>query len=472
MENNSWPRVVAQVEADGRARVNIGGAIHDASSTTVDGARATIIHQVSQAASQLGRSLHAWMVDPDGEWPVIVHPDGNVEPDLDARPAPLPEPSGPVPDAQSELEPVPDAEPYFVDPVLDDLAAESSPLVQVPAREEAAVREAVPAPVDTRPAAPASGLPTRREVREAERRSFITTNDPQVPASSGWRGVLTRVGVRMGPTDAERAERENERAVSQHWPGVRTVTVVNGKGGSGKTPTTILLAAAFARWSGSGVLAWDANQTRGTLGWRTEQGPHDGTVLDLLPQVDRLLGVGALSGDMAQFVHHQGRDRFDVLRSQPLALAADQRVSPSAFDRVWSVCARFYPLLVIDTGNDESDELWLRVVDHTDQLVVPTNTRGDSAEAGALLLDALRSRDDHGRELADNAIVVVSQADPKAKASDVEAIVRGFEQMGVRGVATVPYDPAMVDGHLEWSALSPKTRSAWLSAAAAVARGL
>ena len=74
--------------------------------------------------------------------------------------------------------------------------------------------------------------------------------------------------------------------------------------------------------------------------------------------------------------------------------------------------------------------------------------------------------------MADNAIVVVSQADPKAKASDVEAIVRGFEQMGVRGVATVPYDPAMVDGHLEWSALSPKTRSAWLSAAAAVARGL
>jgi hypothetical protein len=175
---------------------------------------------------------------------------------------------------------------------------------------------------------------------------------------------------------------------------------------------------------------------------------------------------------MAGFVHHQTRDRFDVLRSQPLALAADQRVSPTAFDRVWAVAARFYPLLFIDTGNDESDDLWLRVVDHTDQLVVPTNTRGDSAEAGALLLDALRSRDEHGRELAEGAVVIVSQADPKAKASEVESIVRGFEQMGVRGVSTAPYDQTMVDGHLEWAALSPRSRSAWLAAAAAVARGL
>lgn len=34
----------------------------------------------------------------------------------------------------------------------------------------------------------------------------------------------------------------------------------------GQTPTTVLLSAVFARYGGAGVVAWDANQTRGTLG--------------------------------------------------------------------------------------------------------------------------------------------------------------------------------------------------------------
>lgn len=61
---------------------------------------------------------------------------------------------------------------------------------------------------------------------------------------------------------------------------------------------------------------------------------------------------------------------------------------------MWNVVAKYYPLLVVDTGNDESDALWLEVIDHTDQLVVPTNTRADTAEAGSRLLDALRRRDE------------------------------------------------------------------------------
>ncbi|MFD0760440.1 AAA family ATPase [Arthrobacter ulcerisalmonis] len=85
----------------------------------------------------------------------------------------------------------------------------------------------------------------------------------------------------MSPSESERAERSDVLAVSQHWPGPRTIAVVNGKGGAGKTPTTVLLAAVFARHGGAGVLTWDNNQTRGTLGWRTEQGPHEATLLDL-----------------------------------------------------------------------------------------------------------------------------------------------------------------------------------------------
>lgn len=42
---------------------------------------------------------------------------------------------------------------------------------------------------------------------------------------------MTRMGIRMAPSEDERAERADVQAVSQHWPGPRTIAIVNGKGG-------------------------------------------------------------------------------------------------------------------------------------------------------------------------------------------------------------------------------------------------
>lgn len=304
-----------------------------------------------------------------------------------------------------------------------------------------------------------------------ERRSFLTEEQREEPATQGVRGLLTRAGVRMSPSDTERAERADRLAVSQHWPGPRTIAVVNGKGGAGKTPTTVLLAAVFARYGGAGVLTWDNNQTRGTLGWRTEQGPHEATLLDLLPQVDRLLSTGAQSADLAHYVHHQTRDRFDVLRSKPMALAQDQRIEPEDVDAIHAVAAKYYRLIFIDSGNDESDPMWRRMIHHADQIVVATTTRDDHAEAGALLLEGLATVDAKAAELARNAVVVVSQADPKATTADVQRVATGYGDLA-RETVTVPFDPAMVDGVLRHGSLRPATQRAWLAAGAAVARGL
>jgi MinD-like ATPase involved in chromosome partitioning or flagellar assembly len=316
----------------------------------------------------------------------------------------------------------------------------------------------------------ASGPGPSPRVPEA-RQSFLTQEQIEEPATQGWRGTLTRFGIRMSPSDSERAERSDVLAVSQHWPGPRTIAVVNGKGGAGKTPTTVLLAAVFARHGGAGVLTWDNNQTRGTLGWRTEQGPHEATLLDLLPQVDRLLSTGAQSADLAHFVHHQTRDRFDVLRSKPMALAHEQRVEPSDVDAIHAVAAKYYRLIFIDSGNDESDPMWLRMIDHTDQLVVATTTRDDHAEAGALLLEALAERDAGSAELARDAVVIVNQADPKSTPAELARVADGYRSLA-REAVTVPHDPAMVDGVLRFGSLRPDTQRAWLAAGAAVARGL
>ncbi|SJM45307.1 ATPases involved in chromosome partitioning-like [Actinomycetales bacterium JB111] len=227
----------------------------------------------------------------------------------------------------------------------------------------------------------------------------------------------------------------------------------------------------LARYGGAGVLAWDNNQTRGTLGWRTEQGPHDATLLDLLPHAERLLGTGAQSADLAHFVHHQTQDRYDVLRSKPMQLADAQRISSEDVDALHRVASKYYRLIVIDSGNDESDPMWRRMIDHTDQLVVATTTRDDHAEAGALLLEALADRDERSARLAAGAVTIVTQADPGATSRDVNHITTGFTPL-TREVVTIPHDPAMVDGLLRYGALRPATQRAWLAAAAAVARGL
>ncbi|WP_419707551.1 ATPase [Promicromonospora sp. NFX87] len=322
-------------------------------------------------------------------------------------------------------------------------------------------------PSDPMPVTDGETPRSRREARE----SFLTHQQDEEPATRGFRGMLTRIGIRVGPSEAERAERADERAVSQHWPGPRTISMVNGKGGAGKTPSTVLLAAVFAQFGGAGVVTWDNNQTRGTLGWRTEQGPHESTLLDLLPQTDRLLGPSAQAADLARYVHHQTRDRFDVLRSKPIAMANEQRIEPQDVDAIHSVLSKYYRMILIDSGNDESDPMWQRMIDLTDQLVVATTTRDDHAEAGALLLEALSTRDGRSAYLAQQAVVVVSQADQKEPASELEKVADGYRSLA-RAVVTIPFDPAMVDGHLRYGPLRPETRRAWLAAAAAVAGGL
>ena len=225
----------------------------------------------------------------------------------------------------------------------------------------------------------------------------------------------------------------------------------------------------FARAGGAGVLAWDSNVTRGTLGWRTESGPHSATVLDLLPRTEQLMQPSARAADLAGVVHHQTGDRYDVLRSNPLLLSTDQKLTPAELDDVHTVLAKYYRLILMDSGNDEGDALWLRMIDHADQIVVATTTRPDHAEAGRLLLNALADRDEHSARLAQQAVVIVSQADRDEAAAG--AIAHGFTTLA-RAVVTIPYDPAIRAQWLRVDNLAPRTHRAYLRAAAEVAAGL
>jgi len=402
------------------------------------------VHAVArQIAQPLGRPVRAVATDHTGRSSLTIHPDGHAsdfttitDDDLEAL------------YAQTM------ATEHTDGPGPMDNPIGSTPLPPAISAED----QVAPAPA------------TRAQARAAQDgRSFLTVHEDTRPAETGWRGFLARLGIRTEPSPAEQTHRAALRTVSGHWPGPRTIAVVNGKGGANKTPSAALLAAVFARNGGSGVLAWDNNETRGTLGWRTEQGPHEQHVLGLLPHAESLMQPTARAADLAAYVHHQVQDKYDVLRSNPLLLPHQQRLTAADFDAVHQVAAKYFRLIFIDSGNDETAPHWLRMIDYADQLVVATTTRPDHAEAGRLLLDALRDRNEHSAALAQSAVVIVSQADREE--ASAATIAAGYEGLA-RQALTIPYDPAMRAPWLRYDALTAATQRAYLAAAAAVADGL
>lgn len=446
-QDTDQPTIYATVRADLTGVLDVDGVKHDVTGTDDADVRTQIFSQVTGRARMAGRPVLLVTDDALGQGRLNVHPDGKVEAvgDFVYKEKNDTAPSRtvtPPPAAPSQVETAP-------------TAASAALISPPPATPRAAIKDAAE--------------PVVTSERRAARASFLVQESPQEPASRGWRGMLSRVGVQVAPSADEMAERADVHAVSQHWAGPRTISIVNGKGGANKTPSTAMLAAVFARYGGSGVLAWDNNETRGTLGWRTEQGGHDATVQDLLPQTNRLLSPGAQSSDLAHYVHHQTGDKYDVLRSNPIVLSADQKITRAEFDSLHQVASKYFRLVFVDSGNDESAERWLQMIERTNQLVIATTALDESAEAGALLLEALAQRDERSAQLAANAVVIVSQSEKTA--AGAQAIANGFAVLARRAV-TIPYDDALHGGKLRYDALAPTTKRAWLAAAAAVAEGL
>ena len=481
------PHLSARFGADATGELTVDGAPEWFAEESTQRLREVVLRRVGDIAASAGHPVQLMVSDDEGDWLLAVHPDGTIgdEEELPPEVATAPAAAASSPSAGGFA--------ALLDPA-GSVAGETSPGGSVaggsvgaetsPAEysrdgsspngdfaallSQTASSAAEPSPADSSSAGPVALLPQAAPGRE----SFLYVEKPRPDrARRGVRGALARAGIPLEPSAGELRERAEIDAVSRHWAGPRTIAIVNGKGGANKTPTTALLSAVFARNGGSGVLAWDNNETRGTLGWRTEQDDHDATVQSLLPATASLLSAEARTADIGHFVHHQNADKYDVLRSNPTMLATEQRISSADFDLLHTVATKFYRLVFIDSGNDESAERWLRMIDHTDQLVIATTALGEHAEAGALLLEALLQRDANSARLARDAVVIVSQSERTGPASDVRRVAAGFEPLARRAV-TIPFDPEMHGGRLAFDTLAPRTRRAWLHAAAAVAEGL
>lgn len=311
-------------------------------------------------------------------------------------------------------------------------------------------------------------LPAKTPSRKQNRPSFAQQIQNLPPAAQGWRGGLNRLGLRLAPDTQEIQDRDWKQAVSQHWPGLRTIAVINRKGGSAKTPTTILLSAVFARNGGGGVVAWD-NSGHGNLGERTIQGPHSATVADLLPDIDGMMAPQAKAGDLARYTHHQPDDRFDVLRCEADP-ASDHLMKADEVKRTHELLAKYYRLIIIDTGNEIKGEDWGAAIDCADQLVIPISGPEESAAGAAETIERLIQKGGRWAQLAQEAIVILSDRYPSGEPK-IDWLANEFAHL-VAQVVHIPYDPAMKSGVIRFEALRPQTQRAWMQAGATVAAAL
>ncbi len=340
-----------------------------------------------------------------------------------------------------------------------------------------------PAPPSAPPAPVAAPAPVAVPApAHAEPRRFMTATDfldrrdsekELGPATWGWRGRVRRWsgGLIKPAMGAKEQAFEADRALIQKdFDGPRTIAFVNPKGGAAKTTGVLAAGFTFGTVRGGGVIGWDNNETRGTLGIRGARSTHRNTTRELLEDVERFKDVyQSRIGDLGAFVRSQGDAHFDVL-------ASDERpdvtgvIHAKDFAEVHSLLERFYRVILVDTGNNLRAENWLAAAEAADLLVVTSTVREDTGYSGLWMLDALQ---DAGYEnLKYKTVTVLSDPSPKVDEALARDLTQVYEQR-TRGVYRVPYDPALVSGSVvPYGELSAATRRAWLRACAGMAAAL
>ncbi|WP_369936983.1 MinD/ParA family protein [Plantactinospora sp. BB1] len=283
----------------------------------------------------------------------------------------------------------------------------------------------------------------------------------------GYAPVSRRATIDPYPTRQQRsADPEVERArnvLRRDLGSPRVVAFANPKGGVHKTTATVLGAATVGSVRGRGVLAWDDNELRGTLGLRAGSARHARTIRHLVADLIEIEALPStqLIERLDDYLRHASDGSYDVLAGEESPRFA-QRLDQHTVRRVLELLRRTHDVICVDTGNNVESSNWQTVLRAADQLVVTTVPREDAAFTADWMLDLLH---DIGMgELADNAVTLLSCPTP-GRSPLLDDLKRHFATR-TRAVAVVPYDPALETGSsIEYAQLAQETRDAWLQAA-------
>ena len=226
--------------------------------------------------------------------------------------------------------------------------------------------------------------------------------------------VLSRTGLfgrRVSPAD-QREYRIN--LMKTRWKGPRTVLVMNPKGGSGKTPMSILVGAVLGHHSGQLPVVVDNNPT-GNLRHRLEYCPDTALTLEDMAEAAPGFTDATPAWVINEYLLHQEQGQFLALPSRNKAVITDpdgtQRRSESTitgdqFDAVWRACTRLSGIIVVDMGNNHRDPQSVAAIRRADAVLLPIIWREDHCVGATGLLRDLATM---GRpDLAASTIIVES----------------------------------------------------------------
>lgn len=369
---------------------------------------------------------------------------------LRRQPAPAPEP----------------IESTEADPVLDETDTEALDEVDAGYADPYAVgQDALAANEEPAPLA---------EVGYAGRRFEREGNDiDNSPATWGWRGrVNAAAGMKMAPKpdSAEVRFRQSVTRIQQTLPGCMVVSVISLKGDAGKTSTTLTLANTFGSHR-HGVVAWDANQSTGTLGDRAAN-PTDPDVgpWDVLENARDLTSAGAVSGALGRFLRLQ--PTHDEVLGADTSTSRDHGIGWDECAAIMAVLRRHRDLIFIDTGNEPVAANWQWAVQHSNLLVVPLPLRLDMTKMALRMFKGIIAR---GFGHLVSSAIVLTVVTPGSDPTLEPELVEGLARLGLpeENVIRVPYEPSFATGErIVYDRLLPSTIEAYTNVAAEIADAL
>jgi MinD-like ATPase involved in chromosome partitioning or flagellar assembly len=299
---------------------------------------------------------------------------------------------------------------------------------------------------------------------------FATVTDSTPPiAETGWRGLVAKTGMKIAPsakeatarTQAEQLRQDEETIRQATWTRAVSILVANPKGGTGKTPVSLLLGGTLAAVRGGSVAIMEVSDDPGALTFRAEGRPALG-IGELVRDAGDIISAGQLAGytapqtSFASVIGTVGR------RPQ---LTGDDVVT------VAGVLDSHYAVRVMDSGNQPSSSAFLGALSVADALVIPVLNAGDAVLEAVSMLDGLRAA---GYERLADTATILRLIDGRPEHRQItERIDRIIANAHVGAVHEIPYDPHIAErNQLTLASLAPATYRAFATAAATVIRAL
>jgi MinD-like ATPase involved in chromosome partitioning or flagellar assembly len=290
-------------------------------------------------------------------------------------------------------------------------------------------------------------------------------------ARDGIRGLLNRFGLHLAPNATELAALQAQQALTAAqaeirqatWTRAVSVLVANPKGGTGKTPLSLLLGGTLASIRGGSVAVIEVADDPGALAYRAEGTPRLG-IGDLVRDAAQIRTAGQLAGYTAP------QTSFAAVIGSP---ARRPRLDADAVAAMVRVIDEYYSIRVMDSGNQPSSSAFQGALAATDVLVVPVVNAGDSTLEAVRMLDGMKDTAGDAAALASRAIVVrVTDGRPESEAINTE-VARVMTAAGAAAICDLPFDPHIAErGQVTLGSLNTDTRTALTHIAATVVGAL